>query len=386
MTFFLTNFANMKKRNLIFIYPHLHSFIQTEIKLLRTEFNLIYLSQNWYSKILVPINLIIQFIFILKNIKKADLILISFGGYWSFLPSLIGKIFNKKVAIIVHGTDCIAFHEIKYGNLRSIILRYVIRKSFQWANIILPVSKSLTFTENNYYSNSTIKLGYLYHLNEITTPYKVIHNGLIIENWERENIIRDKKSFITVISSHNQFVRKGIDLILNVAKKLPDCKFYIAGINNVEYTKCNGNIIHLGRLTPDELKKWYSKTQFYLQLSVFEGFGVALCEAMLCNCIPIVSNVNFLPSIIGKSGFILDKRNSDKLYNLIKTALKSDISILESKARERIIKYFPISKRKKILTEVLNDNSKNNHPIKDKSKANKLMKSLNLFQQNEAQT
>ena len=152
------------------------------------------------------------------------------------------------------------------------------------------------------------------------------------------------------------------------------------------YNWANGNIIHLGRLTPNELKKWYSKTQFYLQLSVFEGFGVALCEAMLCNCIPIVSNVNFLPSIIGKSGFILDKRNSDKLYNLIKTALKSDISILESKARERIIKYFPISKRKKILTEVLNDNSKNNPPIKDKSKANKLMKSLNLFQQNEAQT
>ena len=72
------------------------------------------------------------------------------------------------------------------------------------------------------------------------------------------------------------------------------------------------NVKFLGKLTPDELKKYYNKTQFYLQLSNFEGFGVAICEAMLCKCVPIVSDVNFLPEIIGDSGFVLRKR--DKKY------------------------------------------------------------------------
>ena len=58
---------------------------------------------------------------------------------------------------------------------------------------------------------------------------------------------------------------------------------------------------------PQELKILYNESKFYFQLSNTEGFGVALCEAMLCGCVPIVSDVNFLPSIVGNSGFVLKK-------------------------------------------------------------------------------
>ena len=96
------------------------------------------------------------------------------------------------------------------------------------------------------------------------------------------------------------------------------CTFYFVGTNRF-YSQDNlpENIIFLGRLSPYDLNNYYNKTKFYLQLSNFEGFGVVICEAMLCECIPIVSNVNFLPEIIGNSGFILNKRNKTMLVDLI---------------------------------------------------------------------
>ena len=343
----------MSKKNLIFIYPKLYTFIHTEIKLLSDEFNLISITQNWERKTLLPFNLIRQVIFLVINIRKVDTILISFGGYWSFFPALFSNLLAKKVAIVMHGTDCVSFPEIEYGNLRNPILSFVTKKSLQWASIILPVSESLVYTENNYYSSKTLKFGYNYHLSNIKTPYKVIHNGLNILDWVRDNeIIRNKTSFVTVLGE-GKIKIKGVDLIIEVASRFPNSIFYLAGIENVKGYNIPKNIICKGRLTPEELKVLFNQSQFYLQLSNTEGFGVALCEAMLCECIPLVSDVNFLPNIIGDSGFVLNKRNSDMLVDLINMALNSDIIHLEQKARKRIKDNFSVNKRKKMLLSVL---------------------------------
>ena len=69
------------------------------------------------------------------------------------------------------------------------------------------------------------------------------------------------------------------------------CTFYFIGTNNFksEYIHLE-NVKFLGKLTA-ELKNITIEPNF-IQLSNFEGFGVAL-RAMLCKCVPIVSDVNF---------------------------------------------------------------------------------------------
>lgn len=343
----------MQKQRIIFIYPKLFTFIQTERKLLSNDYEIISINQNWTNKFLLPLNLLHQLIFLLFNMKKVNTILVSFGGYWSFLPALFGKIFNKKVAIVVHGTDCVSFPEINYGNLSNPLISWFIKKSYQLADIILPVSESLVYTENNYYCDRTLKFGYSFHLDNINTPNKVIPNGLIVEDWKSGSYNKIEKTFITVMTS-DQIERKGAHLIIETANKLSNCTFYFAGTDNIKGIEIlPENIIFLGRLTPEQLKKYYSKTQFYLQLSNFEGFGVAICEAMLCNCIPIVSDVNHLPTIIADSGFVLMKRNSNMLVDLINVALNSDISDLEEKARNRIVNNFSVQNRKRLLIKEL---------------------------------
>ena len=343
----------MKKENIIFIYPKLFTFIQTEIKILESGFNVISIKQNWSNKIILPLNFIIQFFFLIFNLNKSKVILVSFGGYWSYLPALFGRIFKKKVAIVVHGTDCVSFPQINYGNLRSSLMSWFIKKSYQLSNLILPVSESLVYTENTYYSQEKLKFGYTYHFKDIKTPYKVIPNGLITEDWGGNCKEKELNTFITVMTN-DQIKRKGGDLIIEAAKELSHCTFYFAGTNNFKSQKpMPKNVKLLGKLTPLELNKYYSKTQFYLQLSNFEGFGVAICEAMLCGCVPIVSRVNFLPSIIGDSGFILEKRNPNLLIKLLLNALKSDLRVLEKKAKNRIENNFNFKIRKELLVMTL---------------------------------
>ena len=67
---------------------------------------------------------------------------------------------------------------------------------------------------------------------------------------------------------------------------------------------------------------------------------------MLCQCIPIVSNVNVLPKIVGDSGFILEKRDSIMLIDFEPGDYVTNYSKLELIARNRIKNNFTIEHKK----------------------------------------
>ena len=75
---------------------------------------------------------------------------------------------------------------------------------------------------------------------------------------------------------------------------------------------------------------------------------------MLCYCIPIVSNVNFLPYIVDDTGFIVKYRDHLELINLIKSNYDKNLDNLSVKARNRIINNFSFNNRRDKLIETLN--------------------------------
>jgi glycosyltransferase involved in cell wall biosynthesis len=150
------------------------------------------------------------------------------------------------------------------------------------------------------------------------------------------------------------FHLKGIDLILEVTPYFPECTFIIIGADEtMNFPIRSENVTLLPAVKHEELINFYSESEFYFQLSMSEGFPNALCEAMLCECIPIVSNVAAMPDIIGGSGFILKNKDVKQLEELIKTALASDKKYLSGKARKRIIDYYRESEREKHLLSLV---------------------------------
>lgn len=338
----------MIERKVLFVTPSYNSFIKNDIEILSSCHKLIFNHYNWNKKILIPFYLIHQFISVLVQIKTLNFIFIEFGGFWSFIPTMMGRLFNLKSYIVLHGTDCASFREYNYGSLRRFPLRFFCYSSYKMANCLIPVSDSLVYTTNFFQLNRKPNLqGYKYHFPDIKTPAVTIHNGIDSSFWKvGDKSEKIKNSFISVFSE-SQYFLKGGDLILEMAYRYPSCTFTIVGTYKPNFVlEVPSNLHFLGVLSKENLRHEYRKAEFHFQLSSFEGFGMSLCEAMLCGCVPIGSQVNMIPEIIGNCGFILKHRDPLELFNLIHEILNiTDKNILSQKAAFEIQKRFNMENR-----------------------------------------
>lgn len=344
----------MKK--VLLVYPQKVSFIELDRAILSKEYQVIDSHYNWENKLLIPIIVCRQFFSVLFKIRSFHCIIISFGGYWGVIPTLLGKLFKVPVYIILHGTDSAAFEEIKYGSLRNGLRKKVLGWTYDKSSCLLPVSDELMYFENTYYKKGiVVKQGVQHFFPTLRKhAWASIPNAVDGEFW---NILpegnRKENTFITSMSP-GQFIVKGGDLIVAVANKLPHLQFIIVGMDQPKHlTQRPSNLIFKGRQTREQLKADFNGAKYFMQLSVSEGFGVALCEAMLCGCTPIVSNVNAMPRIIGDTGFILMNRDENELETLIRDLSNQDIESPNLKSRERILDQFPLEVRSELLLDNL---------------------------------
>ncbi|HRY32590.1 MAG TPA: glycosyltransferase family 4 protein [Bacteroidales bacterium] len=340
-------------RKIIYISPVDSGFIKNDLALLGKSYRLVSQLFPWRNPLTLPLNLLRQILMLCLEIRGTKAIFVSFAGYWAILPGLFGRLTGKPVFLILHGTECASIPSVPYGSLRKKMSRAACRLSMHLATRLLPVSESLVYMENSFYDSGKpeeIRQGYKHFFPHLKTPYTVIGNGLNTMFWEKlPDIRKEDNTFIAVIGQ-GQFVLKGGDLILQVAGDFPDCLFHIVGCSPPS-GPLPGNVIFTGRLTMEELKQQYSRCRFHMQLSIFEGFGLALCEAMSCECIPIVSAVNILPEIAGDTGFVLGKRDTALLREVIVRALSlENKEEAGRKARARIVERYPLDKRGHALT------------------------------------
>jgi glycosyltransferase involved in cell wall biosynthesis len=343
------------KPKLLLVTPSFQSFVQQDMRLLMEKYELVVNTYNWSRKELAPLYLLQQFFSLWSHIFKVELIVIQFGGYWSFLPSLAGKILGKPVYIILHGTDCAAIAELDYGSLRIPLLRWFCMKSYEWATALLPVSESLVRSSNDFYiSGNPISNGFLHHFPHLTTPYYVVPNGFNYTYWKPDsNVKREEFSFLAVLSKE-QYLLKGADLIIELAKRFPDCVFRIVGMDRPQpQHNYPDNLTFIKKISADQLRGYYQKSTYFFQLSIFEGFGCALCEAMLCGCIPIGSCVNNIPNIIGNTGHILFKRDINVLEKLVRSIINTPDPTSSQAARERILNRYSLEDRRNLMLATL---------------------------------
>ena len=112
------------------------------------------------------------------------------------------------------------------------------------------------------------------------------------------------------------------------------------------------NVKFTGWVSDDELLQLYQKSKVYCQLSRYEGLPNVLCEAMLCECIPVGTKYCGIPTAIGNTGFYVPWENAKATAEAVINALKTS-SDLGKNARERIRQKFPSERREKELLKYL---------------------------------
>jgi glycosyltransferase involved in cell wall biosynthesis len=342
---------------LLYCYLSSSSFVVQDIESLQESYTVKIFNFEPSPKILLPVSFLKQLFFLLVNIHSASILMCQFSGYHSLLPVVFSRMFHKVSVIIVGGTDCVSMPSINYGNLRKPLLRWFTLKSLKYSTHIISPGKSLIESDYTYTAADYPKQGFRYFDKSIKTDVTIIYNGIDTLKFKPgTNSRRIKKTFLTVCNSLDKrnFVLKGIDLFTEMAIQFPECQFTIIGraVPGFDFKK-PANVTHIEFIEHSSLPAKMAEFTFYCQLSMSEGFGVALAEAMACGCVPIVSSVGIMDFIVGDTGFILKKRDAGLLKLLLDKALDADTHSLSSLARERVVEKFSSKKRKYELQNLL---------------------------------
>jgi glycosyltransferase involved in cell wall biosynthesis len=326
------------QRQLHILFPHtsLSSFIQTDIDILRSR-HAVRLKSCWS----IP-----QIIASLPAVFWSDCVFCWFGSL-RFLPIvLLARLLGKKIIIVAGGYDVAKVPEIKYGNMYGTVHKYLGRALFKMAHLVACVSNSNARESVTNAKVAADKTVLLYH-------------GFSESFVTVDAAIDKKEKFVLTVGTADlcTIYRKGLLAIAKASRLLPDISFVIAGpfqetAMDILKKAAGQNVRFVGYLKKEELHELFARAKVYIQPSVHEAFGCSVAEAMLYDCIPIVSNRFALPEVVGDSGFVVDPDDYDDMALTLKRALEMDVRVLPS-PKQRILREFPLSRRSKSLLEAV---------------------------------
>lgn len=329
----------------LFIHQGFSTFIKKDYDLLKKHFEILDFYYPPSKKFGASFqNQFKLFLWLLTHINKANTIFVWFADYHSLLPILFSKIYGKKSLLVVAGYDVAAIPELNYGSFSKPIRAFFAAYAIKYSNFLLPVDQSLAILAKERVKNIKGKIA-------------VIPFGFDASYWFSNS--QKEKTVLTVamIDNFQRIKIKGIDFFTRVAAKLPDYHFMLIGITDhaQKLLDCPNNVELIGKLPLDQLREYYSRAKVYAQFSLSEGLPNVICEAMLCECIPVGSGVGGIPTSIGDCGFILEERDVDKAVELVRKAMNAPAS-LAKKARQRIIEFFtPEQREEKICALIVAD-------------------------------
>lgn len=327
-----------KKLKILFVKSITSSFIEKDIEIIRKHFDV----------------RVVDFVLSRKNLKRtlkiapnmimgviwADTTFSWFGDIHAAFAVLLSKIFRKKSIVVVGGYEVVKAPEIGYGAMLNPMSARVVKYVLDNAEKILAVS--------GFNKEEILKY---------TNPKNVelVYNAVDCDKFKPQGE-KDNDLVITVGGvTNNTLKTKGLEIFVKTAEYLPNTKFILVGQaydNSIEHLKAiaSSNVEFLGYVPHKDLHKWYQKAKVYCQLSYRESFGVAVIEAMCCECVPVVTKRAALPEVVGDTGFYVPYGDPEATAEVIKEALKSDKGKIAS---ERVKNMFPIKRREKELKEII---------------------------------
>lgn len=271
---------------------------------------------------------------LLRASRSSDLVYCWHISYHAFAASLAAR----KLACVVGGYEFANVPEADYGNLRKRRMRLVTRRVWAVADALLFVDPSLADEASRAFGHP----GRAFH----------VPTGYDSAFWTPADMPKENIAVTVAHASTPSRMRvKGVDLFFSAARACPDIEFHVVGETPPGLAASAPPNVRLhGWLDAERLRALYRRAKVYCQLSLHEGLPNAVCEAMLCGCVPVGTAANGIPTAIGDAGFIV-ARDLDAICDGIRSALASEH--LRAKSRERIATLFSIERRAKGLRGVL---------------------------------
>lgn len=334
---------NKQGKRIFLVSPSPSTFTERDLEALRQEY---YVREavisNYQGRNDLKRSLLIMFE-ILRGVLWADLTYSWFAHNHSYLAVMLANLLGKRTIVVIGGYEVAREPKIGYGALLDPKLAKRVNYIIRNADHILAVSE--------FNRREILKLSDRRHV-------AVVYNGIDCAQFSPGEEKRDLVITVCQIN-RNAVTLKGLDTFLNAARLLPDTRFAIVGrvldgIIEALRRDASANVEIVSPSSQGELLQWYRRAKVYCQLSYRESFGVALAEAMACECVPVVTDRGALPEVVGDTGFVVPYGDAEATAAGIVVALQSDGG---RAARARVEKEFSLEGRMQKIQNIIEERS-----------------------------
>jgi glycosyltransferase involved in cell wall biosynthesis len=282
----------------------------------------------------------------LQQCFTSDLVFCWFGST-RFLPvALLARTLGKPVVVVAGGYDVAAVPEIDYGNMRGGLARFLGRRLFRAASVVLPYSDSAAREARE---NAGVD----------SRKQQMIYLGFDPAQFPLPPRAAKEPWVLTVAGVDESTIhRKGLLTVAETSRLMPDVAFVIAGRGEPKalemLRRAGGPNLRLpGFVSETELSDLYARAKVYFQPSVHEAFGCSVAEAMLYNCVPVVTAAHSLPEVVGNCGYYVPPGDTAAMVATVRRALDHGLPPGCQEPRDRIVREFPASRRAEMLEAVI---------------------------------
>jgi glycosyltransferase involved in cell wall biosynthesis len=304
------------KQRVLFVHSRKASFVAIDREILaeRYEVEDLYQPGRWPNPLAV-----------VRGVLRADLVFGWFASWHTFFPVTLAALLRKPSVMIIGGFDTANMPDIGYGYQQGGLKRWASR----WI-----MRRATRLVTNSNYSLSEI---------ERNTPIppervRVVHHG-VPDPFGEAPAAKQREAMTVGAIDHTTLVQKGQLPFVEAARELPDVRFTFAGKwldDAVEQLRARAgdNVELTGWLSDEDLLAAYRRAAVYVQASRHEGFGLAVAEAMLAGCVPVVMDVTAMPEVVGDAGVLIGSQEPGAVAEGVRRAL------------ERILREFPMERRR----------------------------------------
>jgi glycosyltransferase involved in cell wall biosynthesis len=280
-----------------------------------------------------------------RAVAGARMVVVWFAGPHAVLPLAVARALRRPSVVIVGGIDLAREPEIGYGMQQDPRRRRAVKACLRLATRIVT---------NSHYSAREMER----HTGIPAERATVVHHGVPDPYGALPPGPRERRAVTVGLVEPRNLERKGLRAFVEAARRAPDVAFDVVGPwdDDASVTAlrqhAGPNVTLTGWMEQGDLEALLTRTGVYVQASVHEGFGMAVAEAMLAGCIPVVTDAGALPEVVGDAGIVVPRNDPAALAEGVLRALDAgdDARVL---ARERVLREFPLRVREEGLGAVI---------------------------------